>query len=537
MKKFKLFAASLGLMTLAACSNTDDVFNGAEELAQAQAEDNAIQFGTYFGQSAQTRAGTAGAITTASLKTGNHKNDGFGVFAYYTGANDWQTGTSYAETPTGVTGQTALKPNFMYNQQVKWTDKGESGHIGSEGNYAWAYTPLKYWPNDIQNGAVDDQTTDGAATGDGSNGGKLSFFAYAPYVADASGDYGITNMTANSVASDPILTYAVAAKGNEVVDLLWGTTGTNGVNVLGNANSGVTHNSSGTNYQKSILPNKNTSPDGYTLNADLTKQKTDGQVNFAFKHALAKVGGSNVTTSPASVNGLMIKLDLDDDKGAETGGTKEDATKVTVKSINIVARAKSAASGDEKYYQTKQTGTFNLATGRWSITSSQGTDASAATTTYLINQDGTSDDAAGQLAAAILEPTVAPAKTSAGFDGLPAGVTTTAQNVYATEAAPLVYIPGTYPELTVTVDYIVRSKDSNLADAYSEVEQIITKKLTFGEAVKLNKQYNLLIHLGLTGIKFTATVSDWDTDIDEDGIIGVDDEGDRKDINIPINVQ
>ena len=85
MKKLKFFAASLGLMTLAACSNSDEVFNGADQLAQLEQEDNAVSFSTYMGSSATTRAGLAGAITTESLKTGGHKEAGFGVFAYYTG--------------------------------------------------------------------------------------------------------------------------------------------------------------------------------------------------------------------------------------------------------------------------------------------------------------------------------------------------------------------------------------------------------------------------------------------------------------------
>lgn len=524
MKKVLFFAAA-AIAMLASCSQSDDLT--APTVAQ-NAQQTPVEFGTYIGKTATTRAGVAGAITTTSLKTGAHKDAGFGVFAYYTDAADY----TYASVQSNATnGNTTVKPNFMYNQQVKWTDKGESGYVGGEGNYAWAYTPLKYWPNDISTTDVDDQSP--AASGSKA-GGKLTFFAYAPYVSSASGTNGITSMTANSVASDPILGYTVAAKGNEVVDLLWGTFGSTTQNVVtAESNKGVSYKADGTDYQKSILPN-------YTLNADLTKQKTGGKVDFAFKHALAKIGGSNVTTSPVTTNGLMIKLDLDDGKGAETGGTKEGATKVTVKSINIVAKAKSAVSGDDKYYQTNQSGNFNLATGRWSITSSQGAEATAATTTHLINQDGTSDDAAGKLndnsTTGIAEPNPAPAKTADGFNGLPEGVTTTAKNVYATEAAPLVYIPGTYPELTVTVDYIVRTKDSNLADAYSEVEQIVTKKLTFAEDVKLNKQYNLLIHLGLTGIKFTATVNDWDPDTDGDGTVEPDGD-DKKDIYVPINVQ
>lgn len=477
-----------------------------------------------MGKTGTTRAGTSGDITTASLKTGTHANDGFGVFAYYTGANDY----TYASVKTdGTSGNSTVKPNFMYNQQVKWTS-GKTGYVGADGDQAWAYTPLKYWPNDIQNGAVDDQTP-AAATGDGTKGGKLTFFAYAPYipVTESSGTPtgsmtdGITAMTANTASSDPILSYTVASTPANFVDLLWGTAGTNGVNVLGTAQNGVSYNASGTNYQKSILPN-------YTLNADLTKQKTEGQVSFAFKHALSKVGGKTVGTGDA--NGLMIMLDLDSEKGEETGGTKADATKVTVKSISISAKAKTAASDDDKYLQTNMSGDFNLANGRWNITSTTGTSTSAATVSHTINQDGTS--AQGVLADAIKEPTT----WNATWASNPAGVTTTAQNVYNTESSPLVFIPGTYPELTITVDYFVRTEDTKLDGGYSQVEQVITKTLTFANAVELNKQYNIIIHLGLTSVKFTATVDDWDADIDGDGTIEPTGD-DKQDVYVPINVK
>ena len=521
MKKKLIFAAA-AIAMLASCSQND---LEAPVVGQAQQSD-AIEFGTYLGKAATSRAGVAGSITTESLKTGAH-SAGFGVFAYYTGADNY----TYSSVKTdGTTGQTSKNPNFMYNQQVQWTS-GKTGYVGADGDYAWAYTPLKYWPNEVQAGAVDDQTTDGPATSTNSKGGKLSFFAYAPYVSAATGAEGITGMTANSDLSDPILTYTVANAGNDIVDLLWGTTGTNGNNVLGNAQNGVSFNAGGTDYQKSILPN-------YTLNADLTKQKTEGLVSFNFKHALSKVGGSNVTTTPESKNGLMIKLDLDDGKGAENGGTKEDATLVTVKEISIVAKAKSAASGDDKYYQTAQSGKFNLANGNWQIESTTGASATAATTTHIINQSGTGTNVAGTLNTDIAEDNIA--YSSGWKHGTTpaeiAGVTTTAKNVYATEAAPLVYIPGTYPELTITIDYFVRTYDGKVAGGYSEVEQVITKTLTFAQAVQLNKQYNLLIHLGLTGVKFTATVENWDLDADGDGNVELDGD-DTQSVNLPINVQ
>ncbi len=121
----------------------------------------------------------------------------------------------------------------------------------------------------------------------------------------------------------------------------------------------------------------------------------------------------------------------------------------------------------------------------------------------------------------------------ASWDALPAGVTTTAQNVYKKETNPLVFIPGTKPRFKITVEYVVRTKDAHLAKGYTEVVQKITHNVAFDDEVELNKKYNLLIHLGLTSVKFEATVADWDATTP--GIIGSPDKD--IDVHVPINVQ
>lgn len=609
MKKFKFLAASAAIAAtmLTACQNDVDFTQEDMQNAATKVDDNAIQFGTYLSNSAGTRAGTAGAITTDSLQTGAHKNDGFGVFAYYTGTKGYGDYITYSGT------EATVAANFMFNQQVLWNNLLDDSYITK-----WTYSPIKYWPNEVQGvsytytwteifsgvtgsepiaasqpgptttgslndivrwneagvgihyykltdiqvvetSGVDDQDNDqnnNNAYTDYENGGNVSFFAYAPYVTLSASDLesangGITKVNgqttlaaANAVAGDPILTYVIPADASKVVDLLWGTKGNTSPNVK-NTDGGVTSTATtvttgpitpATTYPLSILKD-------YSTNADLSKQKTTGTIDFLFKHATSKVGGATTTTTtpadPSSVkNGLMVVLDLDDMKGAEVGGAKEDATKVTVKEIKIEARTlvenASKKPGEDGYtatYLKTAQGDFNLATGKWAVLTDDNTDntqGNAASTTYIIDEDGSGPNVAGQLNTAIAEPASAPDKTADGFDGLPAGVLTTAQNVYQNEAEPLVFIPGTYPELTVTVDYLVRTKDANLANAYSEVEQKITKKLTFTSAVELNKQYSLLIHLGLTSVKFTASVSDWDV-YSKDGGNNFDSDGDGVD--------
>ena len=531
MRKSQFYAVALGLLALAACTD-DNLVTTGDELAQLEAaEGNAITFGTYMSGTPTTRAGKTGSLNTEGLKA----NDaGFGVFAWYTGTkgygdyNKW-SGGSVAD----------IAPNFMYNQRVYWNNS--AGYVTG-----WGYAPLKFWPNEVQNGDVDDQDNDSGsdpASTDYSHGGNLSFFAYAPYVDPTSGSTteGITALSANDVTTDPTVTYVVPADGSEIVDLLWGTYSGTSSNVLGQNNAGVASTASDTPVSTSPKGSSATYPEdilqNYTTNADLNKQKTNGTVNFAFKHALAKVGGYKAESGSTNA-GLMVILDIDDQKGAETGFSKPDATKVTINSINIKGRSMISDEGTMKYLKGQPQGTLDLATGKWTIvTTEASTDQSVATATdYNITQSG--DD--GTLNTLLAEVNPTGSDNDAKWNSIPAGVLTTkAQNVYsAAEAYPLVFIPGTYPELTITVEYTVRTRDNKLSGAegdWTKVVQKIQKRITFAKPVELNKQYSLLMHLGLTSVKFTAEVSDWDTvgTVTETTPTGLIDGGE---IYLPINV-
>lgn len=551
MKK-QLFVAATAVFALASCTTSDEVFTGEQQLAEQTLDDNAIQFGMYLGQTPSTRAGAEGSINTNILKgfdkdgsdaswtEDKAKKFGFGVFAYYTGNqtyNDWTTYPAPATPVVFGTGTTVDKkyPNFMYNEQVWYNKSAEAGSITN-----WKYALTKYWPNEVGAGAVDDQENDAGndpATTVNNYGGNLSFFAYAPYVEAGSASYGITAIRAKDATGDPIISYAINPEGEKVVDLLWGTLGSAGPNVVGGANAGVSYSNdaSATNYEKSILPHATgaTTYDGYTLPADLTKQKTNGKVEFAFKHALAKVGGSETysTIKDPSDNsithGLMIQLDIDDMKGAEVGGEKQDDTKVTVVDVRIAAKSL-VADGSSKtpesssytrtYLNGIAAGDLNLATGYWNITSTTTEDSeSAATTNHIIASPASTS--ASLTGVATLNDDIAEPASWASWSsyGSKKGVEVAKKNVYKDETAPLVFIPGTYPELTIVIDYIVRTKDTKLADGYSQVRQVIAKRVTFTNPVELNKQYNLLMHLGLTSVKFDATVSDWQVNGDTNG--------------------
>lgn len=518
MKKFILLSAS-ALALLASCSSESDQLSGITPDAQPSAL-APISFGTYFSNSTVTRAGTPGAInTTDALKA----SAGFGVFAYYTQDKDYD-----------ATGENQT-PNWMYNQQVKW-----------DGTSAWTYSPLKYWPND--NTTADDK----GATGTTSS--KVSFFAYAPFagnesdgaIPDDQKTSGITAFSANDATGHPTVTYKLAADGKQV-DLLWGT-----------AAEGKTYETvTGSNVTVKKVSDAALAP----TNLNLQKLKTGQKIMFLFKHALAKFGGSNETTKTnpdgttetvSTTNGLQVKLDIDKD-GAITGGDKDATTKVTIKTIEIKntnatgtvedLNGDGAADDNDKIVSG---GTFDLATGLWTASTTDYVDIDH-TITSPGSKTGTGSETErsnATIADALAEPATVATGTE-GWDALPTGVTTTAQNVYKEESNPLVFIPGTKPCFKITVEYVVRTKDAHLAKGYTEAVQKITHNVAFQDAVQVNKKYNLLIHLGLTSVKFEATVSNWDLDSAGTGTGNEDSDGDGTpdssdkdiDVHVPINVQ
>ena len=579
MKKilFNIGCAFAATLLLGACSDTETLVDNVVT-NNGETPENAIAFSTYMGKSGQeTRAGYEGSMTTERLKDFGLTN-GFGVFAYYTPLNTdkytyWNSIDNATDKHVLNTNYTSSRePNFMYNQQVKWNNGLDNSYITK-----WTYSPIKYWPNDFQNGAVDDQPNDQAtdpAKGSGQYG-HVSFFAYAPYVfftptngkekaASATDGYdvestqkgtvgqGITNVTTNAANGDPIIDYVMATDGKNV-DLLWGTADNTSVNVVGTAQAG-----SYTGYG-TLTSDTYENASKYPVNINLTKQTTGGTINFAFKHALAKVGGSPNPNLPSTVqNGLMVVLDLDDMRGAETGGEIEIKdgkvlTKVTIKEIKITndlngdGTVKDDVNTDPKEW-AKNKGQLNLATGEWgNVEAAKNSEDASNVITHIIANTSASPSA--ELNTLLDENTFDADGSTGGIQknanwftvgaaahtGSP-GVTTEPQNVYKEETSPLVFFPGTTPKLLFQIDYIVRTYDENLKKGYSEVEQVIKKVITLPE-LEMNKQYNILIHLGLTSVKFTASVSDWDIDR-ESTDTDLDNELDLKveDVYLPINV-
>ena len=275
MKKSNLFLVLMMALIVMSCSKDETTMSIPQE-------SNAIEFGTYVGRSAQTRASD---ITTDVLKGKVNTDDdtwipgtGFGVFAYYTSERAGGLGS----TTDGKYVIDTSKPNFMYNQKVEW----KADTVGSATG-AWEYKPVKYWPNQV-NGNADH------------NKDYVSFFAYAPYSAASTTD-ALNNFTftpANDAPGDPKITYIVNTDVKKQEDLLWGVESTSGLPFL--------------NQQK---------------------QTTTGNIKFQFKHALARIG-FNVEAMVDLVNDTITGHP--DVTPGTANGTIDDSTKIVVTKVELI---------------------------------------------------------------------------------------------------------------------------------------------------------------------------------------------------------
>lgn len=447
-KKYYLFAAAAAVLSLTACSSDDDAVqaNGAKTVAVNQA----VDFDIYTASA--TRAGDAGIQTTSTLQTADK---GFGVFAQYS------DGTSSTD---GAYSTTVSPSNFMWNEHVHYSAS------------AWTYSPLKYWPNETKKDSQSPQATSDHAD-------KLSFFAYAPYVAEASGIYtgkltgptysdnpaknnsnitsgggGIEAVIANNATgNDPWVRYAVATSPNASVDLLWGVAPSGGLSYT-NVAGGTTTITEGEPLVNLIKPNK------------------DQKIKFLFQHALARIG----MTIVAAVDQIA------------PGGNLDSNTKIVVKSVQL-----DEVTGTK---QLKMNGALNLKN----------------TTAYQALWEETSGDLTGLTVtnADLLNPDIE-WDTDAATSFAKAGVTTTEKPVIKDGSGNLHYfmvIPNhANTDLQVTITYDVITHDPKVAGEYSVVENVIKKTVTINSLTN-NKAYNLKLILGLTSVKLEAEVADWEVD-------------------------
>lgn len=530
MKKTLILMAAASAFVLTGCTEND--LSGGTSLANGSS--SAIEFSANTRNAGTTRAGYAGDLTNTTIQD---PGAGFGVFAYYSGNKNlttwgaWDITTDPAN-PVPIN----LAPNFMYNEGVTW----------SAGKNGWIYDPVKYWPNGNDKYNPDNTPSNTATEKEVQ---YLSFFAYAPFVAHTANDYshdaasskvgstsndaptgavytiadptqvqnGIVAMSKNSATNDMYVKYILnpAATSGKFVDLTWGLRGQN-------------------SYAQTSTTANDVATLGSAYNTDLTKQIVGEKVKFLFKHALARVGGNTRKTTSSSgkqVCGLWVVVDVDKNSSVSGEGQSNQTdffapdfnkakTLVTIEEVKI-------RDNYSYHYETNPStteksdfltdGWFDIMNGKWSNTA---TDVNHTTggngVTYSVTADN-SGSPEYKLNPAIKESGVDNA-SGADWNGTNAngatGVNLTKEPVYADdEDVPgLLLIPGSTGDNTlyVTVRYRVRTADPNLSTGFTDVVQEITNKVTLANnTLNPNKYYNLVMHLGLTSVKFEAVVADW----------------------------
>ena len=373
MKKSYLFLVMMMALIVMSCSKDETTMSIPQE-------SNAITFGTYVGRDAKTRAT---ALDLTGLQT-----TGFGVFAFYSNetVNEYNT----------ITPLSNFTPNFMYNQQVTWSETPDPD--------AWVYAPVKYWPNEASD--------------------KLTFFAYAPYSTGSTNN--ISDFTAKTATGDPTLTFTVNSTATAQTDLLYA-----------DANAYTT---------PTVLPGLK----------NLGKQTIGGKVNFPFKHALSRIG-FNVEVMADVVTGAS--------------GTLDTETVVSVQKVELMGNFASS-------------NTFNFAAGSWVGTAQ----TTAADPAYSLE--------------------------TANFKAIADTVTTTATLLNAADSY-LMIIPKEFKDadlLKIKVTYTVTTADDALANASGSVITNVIESVPFAFLFVAGKAYSFNLHLGLTSVKFNATVTGWDTE-------------------------
>ena len=474
MKKVYLLAAAAAMF--AACSNNDGAESAEKAEAQAQAQQIAVGFDAYQGRA------TTRAVTDLALITGSDDgtDGGFGVFAYYTDNNDYD-------------GQ--VIPNFMYNQPVR----SNSG--------AWGYEPVKYWPNEYGNTAIAEETD------------RVSFFAYAPFIAAvastgkvAGATKNIIGFTRNNAHGDPLVKYVVDLNPATSVDLVWGTQPT--------SNSFTAKD--GTTYTATGLPWLNIKRPAYSGAAA-------EKVKFQFEHALAQ---------------LNVQVDHYADVAAYAADNNVNGkTRIWIRSISFTGFTTQGALNLNNI-TTKEALWMGL-NGDDLVTGEEvaifdgrkdGKEATAAATNekvtglnpnliqsvaYTIAAAAGTDNAGqayaiGDLTAGTLPGVVSIAQNLFNPEGVAGYVAQTA--IKADE--PIFVIP-TGDAVKVTIAYDVETVDDNLSTFLSDnkthgssVSNVITKTITGFDKMDNGKKYTIKLHLGMNSVKFDAAVSDWGANTD-----------------------
>lgn len=452
MRKVYLLAA-VAATVLASCSSKDSL-DTSQPVSQAPLEEGAVGFDAYT-QRSTTRSGQSGVMDLTALR-----KSGFGVFGYYSDNNDYEQSRT---------------PDFMYNQKVY--DNTPSAVTAS-----WMYEPVKYWPNEYGSTAVSDDND------------RVSFFAYAPYVevAPSSGklvksqstddQWGITGMSRNSAAGDPLVKYIANFEAAKRVDLMWG--------VCDDPQWAIVQTGS---IQQSINDGEKGKP---WLNVERPKD-VDQRMKFTFKHALAQ---------------FSVNVDAFVDEFSNENNQLAAGTKIYVRQISFTGFAMKGAlnlnnTEKDKALWLDYSGTTDIESG-------------VPVVVYDGRKDGkegmSGADASNEKVRGLNEDIISNYDESSNTGNTSEGVTAVTKPLFES-TTPAMVIP-TGEDMEVEIVYDVETEDANLSTRLSDgktfgssIENRISKTVSFGSAGMENgKHYTLNLHLGMNSVKFDAEVSAWE---------------------------
>ena len=466
-KKQILFYTSILMVAwlLTACAEGVGDETEKQPVTPVTSDQTAVGFEAYNSRGV-TRGGWAGTLTLDQLKESEVNGGGFGVFAYYTDLKKYD--------------QTYV-PNFMYNQGVFWNPI-----LG-----IFDYSPTMYWPNEYGFDAASDDED------------HLTFFAYAPFVENASAaagsvsdaTYGITGFSRNTASGDPLVKYIASFEPAKSVDLCWGVVPSDKTAWPRIHNGSTQTLTEGLPWLDVYRP----------LEAASKIDATTSRIKFKFNHALAQ---------------LNVQIDTDADVTTHQDGIVPDQlgaeTKVYVRSISFTGVALQGALNLNNTVPNQ---------ALW-LDYSGMTDLSYGQNVVL--HDGRRDGREGVLGAE------APNEKPQGLNpniiqnsSPTSGVTSTYQNLFKpTSSNPsvalneAVCVIPTGEAMSVTIVYDVETINPDLTTFTSDgvthgmsIENKITKTVTFGgvygAGLESNKRYTLKLHLGMNSVKFDADVSDW----------------------------
>ena len=201
------------LLAATACDRSSDT-------APEEPQPVAIGFDASMRNTA-TRAAGLGEMDNDLLK-----QQGFGVYCWYTGSNDYTTGHIKDVT----------SKILMVNQHVEYKDS------------KWTYSPAKYWPLNADE--------------------KLTLRAYAPYVS-----YQLQTDPTTGLPLLPVVVKADDYQNGTQHDPLWGTARHGGTPLAEGTTYGVLYD----NYTHEMSGN-------YT-----SKDERDGIIDWFFHHGMAKL--------------------------------------------------------------------------------------------------------------------------------------------------------------------------------------------------------------------------------------------------------